>query len=122
MLGVNFAERDQSSPWQLAEAVVNAALAGHPAAQEAMRQLCYYLGLGLVALANLFNPRLILLGGGIVTGWPESVDIARTIAQTRSRIVVRDHLQVERALLGEQAGLLGAAALVMSKTGIDSAL
>lgn len=106
-----------TSPWQLAEAVVRAARSGHPAAQEAMQQLCTYLGLGLVTLANLLNPRLILLGGGIVTGWPESIEIARTIAQTRSRIVVRDHLQVERTVLGEQAGLLGAAALVMNKKG-----
>lgn len=104
-----------NAPWQLAEALVSVARVGHPAAQEAMQQLCTYLGVSLVTLANLLNPRLILLGGGIVTGWPESIEIARTIAQTRSRIVVRDRLQVERTVLDEQAGLLGAAALVMNK-------
>ncbi|MFN8444330.1 MAG: ROK family protein [Caldilineaceae bacterium] len=87
----------------------------------ALGEHCYGRGQGIDNMAVVFvgsgillNPHLILLGG-IVTGWPESIEIARTLAQTHSRIVVRDHLQVERTVLGEQAGLLGAAALVMSK-------
>lgn len=98
--------------WAEAELVIGAAKAGQPVALEAVRTAFHYLGLGITNLANILNPRLVILGGGIVTGWPAGIDIVRETVQTRTRMVVRDRLVIDRPVLGEKAGLLGAAILV----------
>jgi hypothetical protein len=60
----------------------------------------------------LLNVPLVILGGGIVTAWPEGVAVAHAVVRQRGRAVIRERLQIETALLGDTAGLVGAAALV----------
>ena len=40
---------------------------GDSAARQLFDQLGYWLGIGLASLANVFDPQLIILGGGLVT-------------------------------------------------------
>jgi len=108
--------------WTGAERVIEAAKSGHPLAQQAMRKAFYYLGLGITNLVDILNPRLIILGGGIVVGWPEGVDIVRDTVQARARVEARDRLVIERPILGEDAGLIGAAALVRGARHLEQAL
>ncbi len=105
------ADREAVS-WSEAERVIKAAKEGHAAALEALHRAFRYLGLGVVNLANILNPRLIILGGGIVAGWPEGVDIVREVVRTRARTVIRDRLVIDRPVLGEEAALVGASILV----------
>lgn len=101
--------------WTAAEAVIGAARAGSPAAGAALRQAFTYLGIGIASLVNILNPRLIVLGGGVVSAWPEGVHIARETALRRARTVIRDRLQVTTSTLGESAGLIGGAALAFQR-------
>lgn len=111
--GESIVHADQTAvSWAEAEQVIKAAKAGHPAALEAMHTAFRYLGLGVANLANILNPRLVILGGGIVAGWPEGVDIVRATVQRRARAVARDRLVIDEPILGEDAGLVGAAILV----------
>jgi len=119
--GVVVAEQTTPS-WTGAERVIKAAKSGHPAALQAMRRAFYYLGLGITNLVDILNPRLIILGGGIVVGWPEGVDVVRDTVQARARMEARDHLVIERPILGEEAGLIGAAALVRGARHLEQAL
>jgi hypothetical protein len=60
---------------------------------------------------------LVILGGGIITGWPEGLTIVREIVNTRAREVVRDRLTFDFPMLGDKAGLYGASRLVELKFG-----
>jgi glucokinase len=101
--------------WTAAEGVISAARAGNPAAEAALRQAFTHLGIGIASLVNLLNPRLIVLGGGVVSAWPEGVQVARETALRRARTVIRDRLQVAVSTLGESAGLIGGAALAFQR-------
>lgn len=102
----------QADDWSAARLVLDAARAGHPQARAAVDAAFQALGIGLTTLVNVLNPRLILLGGGIVTAWPEGVDTVREIVRRRARTIIRERLEFATGTLGEDAGLIGAAMLV----------
>ncbi|MDO9545889.1 MAG: ROK family protein [Pelolinea sp.] len=98
--------------WSLARKVIEAAHAGNSKAIDAMNTSFYHLGLAITNLVNILNPRLIILGGGIVSGWPNGLQVVRETVNTRARTVVRDRLEIDISMLGDKAGLYGAARLV----------
>lgn len=104
-------------PWTQAEKVIKAAQAGNIKATNALTKSFSILGLAITNLVNILNPRLIILGGGIITGWPEGLTIVRKIVNTRARAVVRDRLILDFPMLGDKAGLYGASRLVELKFG-----
>ncbi len=72
-----------------AELVIERARAGHQKAIAALQEAFTYLGLGIINLINLLNPRLIVLGGGIISAWPEGVEIARQVMLEGARVEAR---------------------------------
>lgn len=98
--------------FSLAEKFIIAARAGHPKAKEIVDQSFYILGLAITNLVNLLNPRLIILGGGILSGWPEGVEITKQTVYAKARSVSRDRLIIDHPKLKDEAGLYGAARLV----------
>lgn len=100
------------APWTPAEKVILAAKAGNLLAKDALAKSFSILGIAITNLANLLNPRLIILGGGIITGWPEGLQIVRETVNNRARSVVRNRLVIDFPNLGEKAGLYGATQLV----------
>ena len=103
--------------WTDAELLINAAKAGHAAARAELEQAFYYLGLGVANLVNVINPRLVILGGGIGTAWPDGIEIVRRVVCTRALPLARDRVVIERPGLGDRAGLVGAAFLVRDRLG-----
>jgi glucokinase len=95
-----------------AQLLTEQARAGHPRAVQAMTEAFTYLGLGLTNLVNLFNPRMIVLGGGIVLAWPDGVEVARKIVMSEALVGARRNLRMEVSHLQNMAGVLGGAALV----------
>ena len=72
-----------------------------------------YLALGIASAANLLNPELVVLGGGVIEALGEPF-VARIRELTRAQpleAVTRD-LRIEPSLLGDDAGITGAALLV----------
>ncbi len=84
---------------------------GDRAAPAVVREKAEILGVALAGLANIVNPDLIILGGGVAEGGTIFVDIVRETVFGRALPVVSDSLVVAPALLGNSAGFIGAAIL-----------
>ncbi len=84
---------------------------GDPLAFQLIRETTQYLGEGLVSIVNSFNPCLLVLGGGVVDGLPELIDGVEAIIRKRALKAAVERLKVVRAILGDKAGIVGAAAL-----------
>jgi glucokinase len=96
-----------------AHAVSVAAAAGDPVALALLDRAGRALGAALGAFVNLFNPALISIGGGIgEIGEPLLGPARRSLAQ-HSFVLSRRNVEVVRSELGDDAGLLGAAALIV---------
>ena len=94
------------------------AKAGDPTALESFRQLAYWLGIGLGIVINLLNPERILIGGGVVSAGKLLLDPAIEEARRRSLRVSFAGCRVEKASLGNSAGLIGAAAWARLGSGV----
>ncbi len=93
-----------------AEDVQKRADAGDEAARAALAESARWLGIGLAGLINLLNPELILLGGGVAEAGPDWLREAAGEAGRRAFGGAFRACRIERAGLGNDAGLLGAAA------------
>jgi glucokinase len=102
-----------------AELLIQQAYQGNERALEALKTSFTYLGVGLTNLVNLLNPRMIVLGGGIVFAWPQGVEIARDVVMREALVGTRRHLRIEVSPLGNLAGVLGGAALVSAQGRVD---
>ena len=96
------------------ETVYQAALAGDPTARHLFDQLGYWLGAGIASLVNLFDPQLVILGGGLVT----TGDLLLTPAHASFErfVFARTHRELPAlalAQMGTDAGLIGAALLAL---------
>ena len=72
------------------------------------------LGEALVGIVNLLNPRLIVVGGGIGESAPMLVTRAAEVIAEHALEGRRD-VEVVQALLSNDAGVLGAAALAFDQ-------
>ena len=82
---------------------------GDELALEVFRQMGFFLGLALVDLINILNPEVIVIGGGAAAGW--DLFIHHVEDQIRSRAFLEPGMRAKlvRAVLGDDAGILGAA-------------
>lgn len=97
-----------------AEHVVTAALAGDEIAREILLEAGDVLGEALVGIVNLLNPKLIVVGGGIGESAGFLVERAARVIADKALAGRRD-VQVVQAQLGNDAGVLGAAALAFDE-------
>ena len=72
------------------------------------------LGAGASGLVNAFNPSRLILGGGVIEGIPELVQRVEEVVAQRALRAASAHLEIVRAALGGDAGVVGAAALAMT--------
>jgi predicted NBD/HSP70 family sugar kinase len=90
-----------------------------PSDDGARRLLAAYadnLAIGLSALVNLLGARQLLLHGDVVTGGEPLRAAIETATRQRSLGYLRDDVTVRLSALDADAGLLGAAGLVLSET------
>ncbi|GAA5221601.1 ROK family protein [Membranihabitans marinus] len=96
-----------------ASAVMHAASKGDRFAISIIYEIGYNIGRGLSILIHLMNPQLIVLGGlGIKAGHLWLAPIQQAINEHCIPILSED-TSMKLTTIGEQAGLIGAAALVM---------
>jgi len=91
------------------------ALAGDADAVAVLGRVGEYLGAGLVTLTNVFNPELIVIGGGAAAAGELLLGPARRVLAARGLRPAREQVRVVPAAFGADAGLVGAAALALSE-------
>jgi glucokinase len=89
------------------------ALDGDADAGAILSRLGDYLGTGLTTLVNIFNPEIIVIGGGAAAAGDLLLEPARRVLAQRALRPARDQVLVLPALLGADAGMIGAAALAL---------
>jgi glucokinase len=92
--------------------VVDAARAGDAAAIDLLEAEARWLGIGFTNLLHLYSPDLIVMGGGLSNGFDLLAPSIRTVVQQRAMPAYRD-VPIVRAELGDRAGLIGAASLIL---------
>ena len=90
---------------------------GVPAARALIEETGRYLGAGLVGIIHAFNPRRVILGGGVIEGLPELVEIATAEIREHTIPVFQEGLEIVPPALGRDAGSLGAAHLARLRFG-----
>jgi glucokinase len=92
----------------LAEAVVNKDLV----ALKEVQRAAHFLGMGLGNLINVFGPEIVIVGGGVAGALGDSyLDLVRAAARSHILVDPAETIRIERASLGDNAGILGAALL-----------
>ncbi|MGH9178627.1 MAG: ROK family protein, partial [Acidimicrobiales bacterium] len=101
------------------EHVTVAAAGGDADALEVMADFAWWVALGLVNLANAFDPEVIVLGGGMVEAGDVLLDPVRAAYE---ELVMggrrRPPVPIEAAALGQHAGAVGAALLAAQELGL----
>ena len=92
--------------------IVRRYLAGEPAAVRAMQWHFDYLASGVASLINIFAPQKLIIGGGISESGHFYVTEVRERAIKLAMKETSEYTVIEAARLGNNAGFLGAAALV----------
>jgi glucokinase len=96
-----------------AETIFAAGKAGDDLALEIFRRMGVYLGIGLANLINILNPEMIVIGGGVVNGWDLFARHMHQQVEERAFPLLAARVKIERAKCGDDAGLLGAARLIL---------
>ena len=97
-----------------AKSVFDAVKAKDPVAMEIAEQFGQYLGEGLAAIACVTNPEAFVIGGGVSKAGPVLIDYIRPYYQKAVFHADRD-VKFELATLGNDAGIYGAAKLVLDR-------
>ena len=100
-----------------AKMVMEAADQGDSLAGEVVKQFARDLGLGLANLMHIFDPQMIILGGGVSQS--SHVYSAALDAAIRHNVMahLREHINVVTSVLGDDVSLLGAANLAFQRGG-----
>ncbi|HEV2166336.1 MAG TPA: ROK family protein [Thermoplasmata archaeon] len=97
-----------------------AAAEGDRLAGRIVRTTSNYLAHGVAGLVNAFNPARVVLGGGVIEGWPHLVRAAAgCVAETCQPPAARA-VRVSQAALGRDSVLVGAATLARTALGESS--
>ena len=91
-----------------ARELVMAARDGNDAALEAMREIGRRLGAGIGSFVNIFNPELVVVGGGFSSALDLMLEPAREVVAREALPPGRDLVRIVPAELGPDAGLVGA--------------
>ena len=92
--------------------VVEAARAGDAAALQLIEAEAKWLGIGFTNLLHLYSPDLIVMGGGLSNGFDLLAPGIRATIDQRAMAAYRD-VPIVPAELGDRAGLVGAASLIL---------
>ncbi len=92
--------------------VTELAMKGDPLAREVVAGAGRHLGVALASLANVFDPDVIVIGGGVSAVGDIMLDPAREELRSRA-LPPMNKTPVKLAELGPDAGMIGAAAMAL---------
>lgn len=97
------------------EKIYQAGLEGDELALEVFSRMGVYLGIGLASLVNLLNPEIIVIAGGVSSGWSLFEKQMKQQVRERAFPLPGQRVKITRADCGDDAGLLGAARLAFTR-------
>jgi glucokinase len=92
-----------------------AARSGDPLACDILSRAAYYLGVGMVNIVNIFNPEMVIIGGGMAELGDILLEPGRRMVAERAFSVSSRAVRIVTAQLGNEAGVYGAAAFVLDR-------
>ncbi len=95
------------------QTVHRAAEKGDRLAKELIAQTGYYIGVGLASLINIFNPELIVIGGGLSNLGNMLLEPAFKTAEKRAYKEAFQAVRFASAELGRNSGVIGAATFAL---------
>ena len=84
-----------------------------PLAVECMNEHFYYLGRGIAGFVNIFSPQRIVIGGGVAESGSFYLEEIRTVVKKHVIADCALNTKIVAAELGNKAGLIGAASLIL---------
>ena len=103
-----------------AETVADAARGGDPLARRIIGEAGEALGIGAASIVNAFNPCALILGGGVIDGFPQLVEAVRAGIAQRALAWPGAGVRVVKAALDRDAGGIGAAEWARRAPSADS--
>jgi glucokinase len=91
-----------------ARLAVDLAAEGPGDARDLLDRVGFVLGTGIASLVNVFNPELVVVGGGFARAGDLLLEPARKVVAERALLPARELVRIVPALLGPEAGLIGA--------------
>ena len=86
---------------------------GDEAARAVLAEIGHRLGYGLVGVVNVFNPEVIVIGGGAIAAGELLLEPARAVVLERALPPAREAVSIVPAHFGDESGMLGAALLAL---------
>lgn len=86
---------------------------GFPLAMDCMNEHFYYLGRGIAGFINIFSPQRIVIGGGVAESGTFYIEKIKEIVKESAIPDCALNTEIVVAELGNKAGLIGAASLIL---------
>lgn len=96
-----------------AKAIFDLALKGDKMAVRAWSEFGFHVGKIVAVMVNILDPDVVVIGGSVSNAWEFFHEALIETANQNITKAPREHLKIEKSSLGEDAGLLGAAALLL---------
>jgi glucokinase len=100
-----------------AHRLVRLANEGEQRAIEILDGIGRHLGSGIGTLVNIFNPELVVIGGGFAAAGDFVLEPAREVMRREALAHAGDRIPIVRAELGTAAGLIGAGLVAFDAVG-----
>ncbi len=89
--------------------IERASVEGDELCREVWAEVVEYMGVGVASLVNVLNPEMVVFGGGVIYGSPNLIEDTRKAMEGRIMPASASGLLFERAKLGDDAAVVGAA-------------
>jgi glucokinase len=97
--------------------VTELAYDGDAAAIEVLELIGTRLGVAIASFVNIFNPEVVVIGGGVIAAGDLLLEPARATVAARALTPSGDQVRIVTAAFGVEAGMIGAAALAFDGVG-----
>jgi glucokinase len=115
--GTSIAERAREAGFggASAEEVAAAARAGDPVASAVWAETVEALACGLTSIVNLFEPEVVVIGGGVSRSGEQLLGPVREQVRAKAMAPAGRAAEIVPAALGDHVGVVGAAAIVYDR-------
>ena len=110
ILGLSGGKADRITASTVSQAFHN----GDPLAGRIVEETARALAAGITSMVHALNPRMVVLGGGVIEGTPELVDMAKEQVFQSALLAATGPLEIVKAHLGGDAIVIGAALMARS--------